>query len=343
SLLYKKTPEEVRMLMIDPKVVELAVFDGIPHMLLPVVTDMKKAALALKWAVDEMERRYQLFADAGARNIASFNKRVERVLAGEIPIEKFIPSRAGKVRAQGAAGEELYLDPSDDEKPDSLKPPEMLPSIVVVVDEFADLMMVAAKDVEACIARLAQKARAAGIHVILATQRPSVDVITGMIKANFPARIGFKVSQREDSKTILGRQGAEHLLGMGDMLMIPPGSSDLKRVHCAYISEEEVKDICDHLRAQGKPVYDEEILKPRDEDEEGGGLGSGGSSDDPLYDRAVAVVAQAGYCSISHIQRQLGVGYNKAAKLVEQMEKEGIVGPPSGKAGGRREVLVQAL
>ncbi len=344
SLLCKKTPEEVRMLMIDPKVVELAVFDGIPHMLLPVVTDMKKAALALRWAVDEMERRYQLFADAGARNIASFNKRVERVLAGEIPIEKFIPSRAGKVRAQGPEGEELFLDPSDDEKPDALKPPTPLPSIVVVVDEFADLMMVAAKDVEACIARLAQKARAAGIHVILATQRPSVDVITGMIKANFPARIGFKVSQREDSKTILGRQGAEHLLGMGDMLMIPPGTSDLKRVHCAFISEDEVKDVCDHLREQGKPVYDEDILKPR-EDEDGEAIGGagGGSSDDPLYDRAVAVVAQAGYCSISHIQRQLGVGYNKAAKLVEQMEKEGVVGPPSGKAGGRREVLVQAL
>ena len=170
------------------------------------------------------------------------------------------------MKAQGPEGEELYLDPSDDEKPDALKPPTPLPSIVVVVDEFADLMMVAAKDVEACIARLAQKARAAGIHVILATQRPSVDVITGMIKANFPARVAFKVSQREDSKTILGRSGAEHLLGMGDMLMIPPGSSDLKRVHSAYISEDEVKAICDFLRMQGNPVYDEQILAPRDEE-----------------------------------------------------------------------------
>jgi S-DNA-T family DNA segregation ATPase FtsK/SpoIIIE len=200
-------------------------------------------------------------------------------------------------------------------------------------------MMVAAKDVEAAIARLAQKARAAGIHVILATQRPSVDVITGMIKANFPTRVAFKVSQREDSKTILGRNGAEHLLGMGDMLMLPPGSSDLKRVHSAFISEDEVRDVCNFLRLQGKPVYDTEILKPREDD----GSLPGQKSDDPLYDKAVAVVAQAGYCSISHIQRQLSVGYNKAAKLVERMEKEGVVGPPTSKAGGRREVLIQAI
>lgn len=341
SLLQRRTPDEVRMLMIDPKVVELAVFDGIPHMLLPVVTDMKKAALALRWAVDEMERRYQLFADAGARSIATYNARVDKVLSGEMPPEKLLRSYANKVRAQGVNGEEVLLDPVDGEPADAPPKVEKLPYVVVVVDEFADLMMVAAKDVEAAIARLAQKARAAGIHVILATQRPSVDVITGMIKANFPARIGFKVSQREDSKTILGRQGAEHLLGMGDMLMIPPGSSDLHRVHSAYVSEDEVKRLCDHLREQGRPVYDEKILEPR-EDEAGGEV-EGGGSDDPLYDRAVACVAQAGYCSISHIQRQLGVGYNKAAKLVERMEQEGVVGPPSGKAGGRREVLVQAL
>ena len=342
SLLARRTPEEVRLLMIDPKVVELAVFDGIPHMLLPVVTDMKKAALALRWAVDEMERRYQLFADAGARNITTYNQRVEKVLSGEMPPEKLFRSRAGKVSAQGPDGEEVLLDPVDGEAPDAAaKMPEKLPYVVVVVDEFADLMMVAAKDVEAAIARLAQKARAAGIHVILATQRPSVDVITGMIKANFPARIGFKVSQREDSKTILGRQGAEHLLGNGDMLMIPPGSSDLHRVHSAYVSEDEVKRLCDHLREQGKPVYDEKILEPRDDDGAAGAATP--ASDDPLYDRAVACVAQAGYCSISHIQRQLGVGYNKAAKLVERMEQEGVVGPPSGKAGGRREVLIQAL
>ena len=324
SLLMQKTPDEVRLLMIDPKVVELAVFDGIPHMLLPVVTDMKKAALALRWAVDEMERRYQLFADAGARNINTYNDRVQRVLDGKMPAEKLVKRTKDQIEAN---------EPSPE--------PKRLPYVVVVVDEFADLMMVAAKDVEAAVARLAQKARAAGIHVILATQRPSVDVITGMIKANFPARMAFKVSQREDSKTILGRNGAEHLLGMGDMLLLPPGSSDLKRVHSAYITEDEVKHVCDALREQGAPVYDEDILKPRDEEDDG--TIAGPASDDPVYDRAVAVVAQAGYCSISHIQRQLGVGYNKAAKLVERMEREGVVGPPSGKAGGRREVLVQAL
>ncbi|MGB8329939.1 MAG: DNA translocase FtsK 4TM domain-containing protein [Polyangiales bacterium] len=335
SILAKKTPEEVRMLMIDPKVVELQVFDGIPHMLLPVVTDMKKASLALRWAVDEMERRYQMFADAGARNIDTYNRRVDRVLRGDLSVERFMPKRKGKVSAQDVSGQEILLEPTDGEASDAEAfVPEKLPSVVVVVDEFADLMMVAAKDVEACIARLAQKARAAGIHVILATQRPSVDVITGMIKANFPARVAFKVSQRQDSMTILGRSGAEHLLGMGDMLMIPPGASDLQRVHAAYVSEEEVKAVCDFLRQQGDPEYQEEILKPRDED------GLEAESDDPLYDQAVVVVANAGYCSISHVQRQLSVGYNKAAKLVERMEQEGVVGPPSSKAGGRREVLV---
>ena len=202
-------------------------------------------------------------------------------------------------------------------------------------------MQTAPADVESAIARITQKARAAGIHVILATQRPSVDVITGMIKANFPSRVAFKVSQREDSKTILGRNGAEHLLGMGDMLTLMPGASDLQRVHCAYISEDEVKAVCDFLRLQGAPVYDEDIIKPRDDEEDEGG-GVEAASEDPLYDKAVAVVAQAGYCSISHIQRQLSVGYNKAAKLVERMEKEGVVGPATGKAGGRREVLIQA-
>jgi S-DNA-T family DNA segregation ATPase FtsK/SpoIIIE len=312
-------------------------------MLLPVVTDMKKASLALRWAVDEMERRYQLFADAGARNLATYNMRVDKVRSGELSVAAFAPRRVGKVRAQGPNGEELLLNTTDDEAPDAEDfEPERLPSIVLVVDEFADLMMVAAKDVESAIARLAQKARAAGIHVILATQRPSVDVITGMIKANFPSRIGYKVSQREDSKTILGRTGAEHLLGLGDMLCLMPGSNDLQRVHSAYISEDEVKDLCDYLRAQGTPVYDDNILRPRDDEDDADGGGSVLVSDDPLYDRAVAIVAQAGYCSISHIQRNLSVGYNKAAKLVERMEKEGVVGPASGKAGGRREVFIEA-
>ncbi len=340
SLLSKKTPEEVRLLMIDPKIVELAVFDGIPHMLLPVVTDMKKASLALRWAVDEMERRYQLFADATARNVASYNAKVERVLRGELSMQSFMPKRAGKVRARGPDGEELLLDPTDSERADAVDwVPQKLPSIVLVVDEFADMMMVAAKDVEAAIARLAQKARAAGIHVILATQRPSVDVITGMIKANFPSRIAYKVSQREDSKTILGRTGAQQLLGNGDMLVLMPGG-DVKRVHSAYISEEEVKAVCDFLRAQGDPEYDQSILAPREDEEDA--LAPGAESDDPLYDRAVAVVAEAGYCSISHVQRKLGIGYNKAAEIVERMQAQGVVGPPSGKAGGRREVLIRA-
>ncbi len=341
SLLTKKSPEQVRLLMIDPKVVELAVFDGIPHMLLPVVTDMKKAALALRWAVDEMERRYQLFADAGARNISTYNDRVVKVLRGEMPASSLAPKRQGKVRAQAPDGSEMLLDPSEGERPDAQDAqPCKLPHVVLVVDEFSDLMMVAAKDVEASIARLAQKARAAGIHVILATQRPSVDVITGMIKANFPCRIAYKVSQREDSKTILGRNGAENLLGNGDMLTLMPGSGDVSRVHSAFVQEAEVKAVCDFLRTQGAPVYDEEILKPRDDDVFGTS-GAGDSGDNSLYDRAVAIVAQAGYCSVSHIQRNLSVGYNKAAKLVERMEKEGVVGPPSQKAGGRREVLIQ--
>ncbi|QQR91108.1 MAG: DNA translocase FtsK 4TM domain-containing protein [Myxococcales bacterium] len=331
SLLFKKTPEELRLLMIDPKVVELAAYDGIPHMLLPVVTDMKKAALALRWAVDEMERRYQLFADAGARNVQSYNERVEKVERGELSLEKLAPKKM----------KQLQLELDEGKNPEPFKP-EKLPYVVIVVDEFADLIMVSAKDVEAAITRLAQKARAAGMHVILATQRPSVDVITGVIKANFPTRIGYKVSQREDSKTILGRSGAEHLLGMGDMLMLPPGSGELKRVHSAFISEDELRNMCDFLRDQGNPVYDERILKPREEDADGGGGGPARKGDDEKYDRAVAIVAEAGYCSISHIQRQLGVGYNKAALIVERMEKDGVVGPPSGKAGGRREVLVQS-
>ncbi|MBN1655623.1 MAG: DNA translocase FtsK 4TM domain-containing protein [Deltaproteobacteria bacterium] len=343
SLLSKKAPDELRLLMIDPKVVELAAFDGIPHMLLPVVTDMKKAALALRWAVDEMERRYQLFADAGARNITSYNQRVDKVLCGEMPAVSLSPKRKAMVQAKGPDGDEVLLNPCDGERPDAEDVKvERLPHIVLVVDEFADLMMVAAKDVESAIARLAQKARAAGIHVVLATQRPSVDVITGMIKANFPCRVAYKVSQREDSKTILGRIGAEHLLGNGDMLMLLPGASDPKRVHSAYIHETEVAAVCDFLRAQGSPVYDEDIIKPRD-DETDDLFSSGNTSEDSLYDRAVMIVADAGYCSISHIQRRLSIGYNKAAKIVERMEQEGVVGAPSAKAGGRREVLIQSL
>ena len=254
--------------MIDPKVVELAPFDRIPHMLLPVVTDMKQAALALKWAVDEMERRYQLFADAGTKNLGTYNGWVERVVRGETrnPNKK-------KVIGKDHNGLPDSIDPELGSNEGEAPLPEKLPSIVLVVDEFADLMMQQGKDVETAVARLAQKARAAGMHVILATQRPSVDVITGMIKANFPTRIAFRVAQKVDSRTILDEQGAEHLLGKGDMLIKLNGTNETKRVQCPWVSEEEVQTVTDFLRLQGEPVYDENILKPRD-DEDGGGEGA---------------------------------------------------------------------
>ncbi len=320
SLLFHRSPEDLRMLMIDPKVVELAPFDGIPHMLLPVVTDMKQAVTALKWAVDEMERRYQLFANAHTKNMKTYNNWVKRVLAGEIPMPK-----AKQVSAIGPTGEQLEL-PAATEGADGEEVPEKLPSIVIVIDEFADLMMQQGKDVEAAVARLAQKARAAGMHVVLATQRPSVDVITGMIKANFPTRIAFRVSQKVDSRTILDEQGAELLLGMGDMLVKLNGSGDTRRVQCPFISEEEVQDLTDHLREQGSPDYNEDILKA-DEDENGFG------SDDDLdarFDEAVQIVADTRRCSTSWLQRKMTIGYNRAAKIVEAMEVRNMVGPPNG-------------
>ncbi len=334
SLLYRRSPEELRLLMIDPKVVELAPFDRIPHMLLPVVTDMKQAANALKWAVDEMERRYQLFADAGTKNIATYNGWVDRVVRGEAknPLPK-------KVVAKDHNGlpDEIAPEAGSDEGEQPL--PERMASIVIVVDEFADLMMQQGKEVEACVARLAQKARAAGMHVILATQRPSVDVITGMIKANFPTRVAFRVAQKVDSRTILDEQGAEHLLGRGDMLIKLNGTNDTKRVQCPMVTEEEVQAVTDHLRAQGEPVYDENILKPREED------GAGGDDEemekDSMYDEAVRLVADTHRCSTSWLQRKLGLGYNRAARIVEMMEKQGVVGPANGSKD--REVLIGAL
>ncbi|MDP3274275.1 MAG: DNA translocase FtsK 4TM domain-containing protein [Deltaproteobacteria bacterium] len=333
SLLYKRAPEQVRMLMIDPKMVELAVYDGIPHMLLPVVTDMKKAALALRWVVDEMERRYSLFAQTGSRNIVSYNERVERSNREGTPLK----GAAGPVRTKvNGTTRDASKDAETEEETQAIEPKE-LPYIVVVVDEFADLMMVAGKEVEAAVARLAQKARAAGIHVILATQRPSVDVITGMIKANFPSRIAFKVTSKVDSRTILDQQGSENLLGKGDMLILPPGSGDLRRVHCAFVSEDEVQAITDHWRNQGTPTYDEDILRPREEEE--------GPSDEPeikvpaeKYEKAVSLVLSSRRCSVSWIQRQLAIGYNVAARIVERMERDGIVSPPRG-PGKDREIL----
>jgi S-DNA-T family DNA segregation ATPase FtsK/SpoIIIE len=334
SLLYRRTPEELRLLMIDPKVVELAPFDRIPHMLLPVVTDMKQAALALKWAVDEMERRYQLFADAGTKNLGTYNGWVERVIRGEArnPNKK-------KVIGKDHNGLPDSIDPELGSDEGEAPLPEKLPSIVLVVDEFADLMMQQGKDVEAAVARLAQKARAAGMHVILATQRPSVDVITGMIKANFPTRIAFRVAQKVDSRTILDEQGAEHLLGRGDMLIKLNGTNETKRVQCPWVSEEEVQTVTDFLRLQGEPVYDENILKPRD-DEDGGGDDEGGEQD-AMYDDAVRVVADTRRCSTSWLQRKLGLGYNRAARIVEMMEKRGIVGGANGSKD--REVLISSL
>jgi S-DNA-T family DNA segregation ATPase FtsK/SpoIIIE len=331
SLLTRRTPDELRMLMIDPKVVELAPFDKIPHLLLPVVTDMKQAANALKWAVDEMERRYQLFANAGTKNIATFNGWVERCARGEV--RGYVQTKAStQVLEDGSV---LEVGPEKDAKP----MPEKLPYIVIVVDEFADLMMQQGKDVEASVARLAQKARAAGMHVILATQRPSVDVITGMIKANFPTRIAFKVTQKVDSRTILDEMGADQLLGRGDMLVKLNGTNETRRVQCPFVSEEEVQKITDFLRLQGEPVYDERILAPRDEDgspaeDEDGEL-------DAKYDDAVRIVAETRRCSTSWLQRKLGLGYNRAAKIVETMEKRGIVGPANGAKD--REVLIAPM
>ncbi|MCP5464044.1 MAG: DNA translocase FtsK 4TM domain-containing protein [Deltaproteobacteria bacterium] len=316
SILYNAKPDEVRMIMIDPKMIELSIYEGIPHLLLPVVTDPKKASLSLKWAVREMEKRYQLLADVNARNITGYNKLIE---SGDFVSKQ---KEAGEIR----------------EGEDPLEHKTKLPFIVIVIDEFADLMMVASKDVEECVCRLAQKARAAGIHVILATQRPSVDVITGIIKANFPSRIAFRVTSKHDSRTILDTVGAEHLLGMGDMLFVPPGSSKMTRLHGAYISEHEIVRIVDFLKGQAKPMYNEEILRQP----EPGEPGAEPSEDfDEYYDQAVRRVCEAKRVSISSIQRQFRIGYNRAARIVEQMEEQGVVSPPNGQ--GQREVLVDAI
>ncbi len=335
SLLYRRTPEELRLLMIDPKVVELAPFDRIPHMLLPVVTDMKQAANALKWAVDEMERRYQLFADAGTRNIGTYNGWADKVARGLVknPNAKVVMARDFNGFSDAVPGEK-----GSDEGEAPL--PEKLPWIVIVVDEFADLMMQQKGEVEVAVARLAQKARAAGMHVILATQRPSVDVITGMIKANFPTRMAYRVAQKVDSRTILDEQGAEHLLGAGDMLVKLNTTNEVKRVQCPMVSEEEVQRVTDFLRTQGEPVYDDNILKPRDDDEDAKASEDDGEKD-PMYDHAVRLVAETRRCSTSWLQRKLEIGYNRAARIVETMERNRLVGPPNGAKD--REVLLGSI
>lgn len=329
SLLYRLKPEECRLIMVDPKMLELSVYDGIPHLLTPVVTDSKKAVVAMKWAVREMEDRYKKMSKLGVRNIDGFNARVSEAQSKGESISRTV--QTGFDRQTGEAvyeREEMDLSP--------------LPYIVVIVDEMADLMMVAGKDIEGAIQRLAQMARAAGIHLIMATQRPSVDVITGTIKANFPTRVSFQVTSKIDSRTILGEQGAEQLLGQGDMLYMA-GGGRISRVHGPFVSDAEVEKIVAHLKMQGQPDYLESITADDETESEGeyGTIGAiFGDESAELYDKAVAIVLRDGKCSTSYIQRRLSVGYNKAASLVERMEKEGVVGPSNH--AGKREILVGA-
>ena len=328
SLLYKAEARDVRLILIDPKMLEMSVYEGIPHLLAPVVTDMKQAANALNWCVGEMERRYRLMSKLGVRNLAGYNKKIhEAVERGEKLPNPF------------------SLTPEEPE------PLGRLPQIVVVIDELADLMMVVGKKIEELIARLAQKARAAGIHLILATQRPSVDVITGLIKANIPTRIAFQVSSKIDSRTILDQMGAESLLGQGDMLYLPPGGGVPMRVHGAFVADDEVRKVVEHWRELAEPQYIEGLLEGGvpEEADAGSAVGFGGLSQtlaeagidgeaDPMYDQAVAVVIKHKRASISLVQRHLRIGYNRAARLLEQMEKSGLVSTMA--TNGNRELLV---
>ncbi|MEQ9179855.1 MAG: DNA translocase FtsK [Nitratireductor sp.] len=327
SILYRMRPEQCRLIMIDPKMLELSVYDGIPHLLTPVVTDPKKAVVALKWTVREMEDRYRKMSKVGVRNIDGFNQRVAQATKKGEAI-----SRTVQTGFDRETGEAIYETETLDLAP--------LPYIVVIIDEMADLMMVAGKDIEGAVQRLAQMARAAGIHVIMATQRPSVDVITGTIKANFPTRISFQVTSKIDSRSILGEQGAEQLLGMGDMLYMA-GGGRIQRVHGPFVSDDEVEKVVAHLKVQGVPEYLDAITEDDEDEDASGPSGSGGgnidNSDDP-YDQAVAVVLRDGKASTSYIQRRLGIGYNRAASIIERMEQEGIVGPANH--AGKREILV---
>jgi len=323
SLLYKLKPEECRMIMIDPKMLELSVYDGIPHLLAPVVTEPGKAVVALKWAVREMEDRYRAMSQLGVRNITGYNQRLV-----EAKHKSESLSRTVQTGFDPDTGKPIY-----EEQPLTLEP---LPFIVIVVDEMADLMLVAGKDVEGAVQRLAQMARAAGIHIIMATQRPSVDVITGTIKANFPSRISFQVSSKIDSRTILGEQGAEQLLGQGDMLYMAAGGR-ITRVHGPFVSDEEVEGVVEHLRHQGEPSYVESVTEEQTDELDMPG-GPGGASGDSLYDQAVAIVAREGKASTSFIQRHLQIGYNKAAGLIDRMEREGVISKANHV--GKREVLV---
>jgi S-DNA-T family DNA segregation ATPase FtsK/SpoIIIE len=327
SLLYKSSAEQVRLIMIDPKMLELSVYEGIPHLLAPVVTDMKQAANALRWCVAEMERRYRLMAFAGVRNLAGYNRKVKEAAEEGKPLRD--------------PQEMKRLLPDAD--PSSIPPLEPLPYIVVIVDELADLMMIVGKKVEELIARLAQKARASGIHLILATQRPSVDVITGLIKANIPTRIAFQVSAKVDSRTILDQSGAEALLGHGDMLFLQPGTSLPVRVHGAFVSDQEVHRVVAKLKVMSPPVYLDEVLDgpsapiPGLPGEPSAEEGGGDPEQDPLYDEAVRIVTESRKASISGVQRRLKIGYNRAARMIEAMEAAGLVGPLQ--SNGSREVI----
>jgi len=319
SLLYKSTPKDIRLIMIDPKMLELSVYEGIPHLLAPVVTDMKEASNALRWCVAEMERRYKLMASVGVRNIAGYNRKVEEASARGEPLP-----------------DPTYRPISED---DPVRYLESLPFIVVIVDELADMMMTTGKKVEELIARLAQKARASGIHLILATQRPSVDVITGLIKANIPSRIAFQVSSKVDSRTILDQMGAETLLGHGDMLYLPAGTSIPERIHGAFVDDHEVHAVVENIKSRGEPSYNDDILKGP---AEGGaqavaGIDTASDEMDPLYDEAVQIVTETRKASISYVQRRLKIGYNRAARIIEEMERSGLVSETG--SNGSREVL----
>ncbi|HET8724571.1 MAG TPA: DNA translocase FtsK [Anaeromyxobacteraceae bacterium] len=351
SLLYRHAPDQVRMIMVDPKMTELSIYEDIPHLLLPVVTDPQKAARALQWAVDEMERRTQILADTGSKDLKSYNAKVDKLRAegrtfddgDDLPPKKLlvVDVAAGETEEEAQARlareeqQPLFEDPTRPPEPGEKKPPQKLPYMVVIIDELADLMMTAPREVEISLARLAQKARATGIHLIVATQRPSTDVITGMIKNNFPARISFRLASRHDSTTIINGPGAEALLGDGDMLVLT-ATQPVTRVQGAFVSEEEITSVVGFLKQQGRPVYDDSILKARD--------GQGDSrrdedDDDPVYDEALALVSRMEEVSVSKLQREMRLGYNKAAKIVERMEREGVVGPANGVKP--RQVLIR--
>jgi S-DNA-T family DNA segregation ATPase FtsK/SpoIIIE len=326
SLLYRMAPEHCRMIMIDPKMLELSVYEGIPHLLAPVVTEPKKAVVALKWAVREMEERYRKMSKLGVRGVEAFNERVRKAKDKGEQLKRTV--QTGFDRETGKA---IYED--------ELLELEPMPYIVLVVDEVADLMMISGKEIEGAVQRLAQMARAAGIHLIAATQRPSVDVITGTIKANFPTRISFQVTSKIDSRTILGEQGAEQLLGQGDMLYMMAGGR-IKRIHGPFVTDHEVEDVVRFLKTQGTPEYLDAVTEEPDEDGEDpfSLYGGNGNSGDDLYDKALAIVARDRKATVSYIQRRLEIGYNRSARLIERMEEEGVISKPNHK--GLREVLL---